>query len=87
MLFCVLDKQENCKYRQELLEILEENDIRFPNQITYEDAYFEALLHFYVERIYILEEQLYHYFVNQNSTILLKNADHHTDWITVQIIG
>lgn len=67
-------------------QILEDNDIRFPDQITYEDAYFEALLHFYVERIYILEEQLYHYFVNQNSTILSKNADHHTDWITVQII-
>ena len=29
MLFCVLDKQENCKYRQELLEILEENDKAF----------------------------------------------------------
>lgn len=67
-------------------DLLVENEIYFPEQITYEDAYFEALLHFYVTRIYIVEEQLYHYFVNHESTILTKNADHHTDWLTVQII-
>lgn len=66
--------------------LLEENGIRFPEQITYEDAYFEALLHFYVTDIYIIEEQLYHYYVNKESTILTKNADYHTDWLTVQIV-
>ncbi len=67
-------------------ELLVENEIYFPEQITYEDAYFEALLHFYASTVYLYEEQLYHYYVNQESTILTPNADHHTDWLTVQLV-
>lgn len=68
-------------------EVLIENRIFFPEQITYEDGYFEALLHFYVQKVYLHEEQLYHYYVNNSSTILALNADHHTDWLTVQLIN
>ena len=67
-------------------QLLEENEVDFPEQITYEDAYFEALLHFYVNRLYLVEEQLYHYYVNPSSTILQKNADYHVDWLTVQLV-
>lgn len=66
--------------------LLDENKIIFPEQIVYEDGYFESLLSFYVKRIYLLEETLYHYYVNKESTVLQRNASHHVDWITVQLV-
>lgn len=35
----------------------------------------------FITRFYFVEERLYHYFVNTASS---KNADYHTDWLTVQ---
>ena len=64
--------------------ILVDNHLFFPENITYEDTFWGSLLHFYVEKVYILEEKLYHYFVNQNSTVLQTNSDHHLDLLTVQ---
>ncbi len=66
--------------------LLENNQIYFPENITYEDAYFQALLHFYVEKLYLLEETFYHYFVNEQSTVLRKDSFHHVDWLTVQLV-
>lgn len=66
-------------------KILVDNDITFLENISYEDVYFVALLHFYVRRLFILEEKLYHYYVNPTSTVLRKNADYHTDWLTMQL--
>ena len=66
--------------------LLEENSIFFPEQLAYEDAYFEALLHFYVQKIYLLDQKLYHYYVNNQSTVLQKDSYHHIDWLTVHII-
>lgn len=63
-----------------------ENDILFPEGVTYEDLYVGTLLHLYVNRIYLLEETLYHYFVNDKSTVLRKDSMHHADWLTVQLI-
>ena len=31
-------------------------------------------------------EKLYHYFVNPHSLVTSRNADHHIDWITVQVM-
>ena len=64
--------------------LLLNNNLLFPENLTYEDTYWGSLLHFYVEKVYILEEKLYHYFVNQNSTVLQTNSDHHLDLLTVQ---
>ena len=66
--------------------LLINNQIFFPENLAYEDCYWGPLLHMYAERIYFIEEKLYHYFVNINSTVLQKNAVYHTDCITVQTI-
>ena len=66
-------------------QVLVENEIVFLENISYEDVYFVALLHFYVKRLYILEEKLYHYYVNSTSTVLRKGADYHADWLTMQL--
>lgn len=67
-------------------EILLNNDIIFPENLAYEDNYWGTLLHFYVTRIYELDLPLYHYFVNENSTILAANANYHNDFLTVQLL-
>lgn len=64
--------------------LLIDNNIYFPENLAYEDSYWGPLLHFYITRVYLIEEKLYHYFVNAASTVLQKDADYHTDWLTVQ---
>ncbi|MDO4303338.1 MAG: glycosyltransferase family 2 protein [Bacillota bacterium] len=65
-------------------ELLIDNHIYFPENLAYEDCYWGPLLHFYAKRVYLIEENLYHYFVNRHSTVLQMDADYHTDWLTVQ---
>lgn len=64
--------------------LLVDNNIYFPENLTYEDTFWGSLLHFYVEKVFFLEEKLYHYFVNADSTVLLTNSTHHLDLLTVQ---
>lgn len=59
------------------------NGLFFPEQLAYEDHFFASLLYYYANRIYILEERLYHYFVNEKSTVMQENATHHFDILTV----
>ncbi|MCM1568338.1 MAG: glycosyltransferase [Roseburia sp.] len=73
----------NKLYRRELLQ---ENDIFFPENLAYEDHFFATLLYFYTESVYLMEERLYHYFVNQESTVLAKNASYHFDILTVDVL-
>lgn len=70
----------NKLYRTELLR---DNQIFFPEKLAYEDHFFATLLYFYTNKVYILEERLYHYFVNEQSTVLVSNATHHFDILTV----
>lgn len=64
--------------------LLLENQIFFPENLTYEDTFWGSLLHFYVQRVFFWEEKLYHYFVNKDSTVLQSDSYHHLDLLTVQ---
>lgn len=66
--------------------LLLDNQIFFPEHLAYEDCYWGPMLHMYVKRVYLLEEKLYHYFVNRDSTVLKPNMDYHVDCITVQLM-
>lgn len=77
--FCVWNKL----YRAELLQ---ENALFFPEELAYEDHFFATLLYFYVKRLYILEERLYHYYVNENSTVMAAGAAHHMDILQVDTL-
>lgn len=67
-------------------DFLKTHQITFPENIAYEDILWGSLAYFYVRRIYILEEYLYHYFLNSGSTVLSKNADYHTDILTISLM-
>lgn len=64
-------------------DFLMKHHILFPEGVAYEDHFFTILLYFYAIKIYILEERLYHYYVNPASTVLLPDATHHFDILTV----
>lgn len=66
--------------------ILKCNNIYFPDHLAYEDNYWAPLLYLSVNRIYLLEEKLYHYYVNRTSTVHTENADYHIDLLTVNIM-
>ena len=56
----------------------------FPENLTYEDAFWGSILHFYIKKACILNVNMYHYYVNDSSTVLTKNSNHHLDCITCQ---
>lgn len=64
-------------------ELLLDNNIFFPEHLAYEDHFFSILLYFYAKKVYMLEERLYHYFVNPTSTVLTPNASHHFNILAV----
>ena len=65
--------------------VLLENEIWFPENLAYEDGFWEVLMHLYIKRVYVIEERLYHYYVNPTSTVLQKNNYYHIDMLTVQL--
>ena len=65
--------------------VLLENEIWFPENLAYEDGFWGVLMHLYIKRVYVIEERLYHYYVNSTSTVLQKNNYYHIDMLTVQL--
>ena len=64
-------------------QLLLENRIFFKENLAYEDIAWGNLLHLYVKRAANISEKLYHYFVNDNSLVLKKNADYHVDHLVI----
>lgn len=60
-------------------DFLIENEIFFPEHLTYEDIYFGSLVYLYAKRVSMVERRLYHYYINDASTILGRNQVHHKD--------
>lgn len=67
-------------------ELLYDNNIFFPERFAYEDHFFSLLLYFYAKKICILEERLYHYYVNPHSTVLSSDAPHHLHILPVDML-
>lgn len=65
-------------------EFLIKNELYFPVDITYEDAAWGSLVQLYVNKACVFDKKLYHYFVNENSTVLTANSNHHLDCLTAQ---
>ncbi len=63
-----------------------ENNLLFPEEVTYEDNLWCGMLSCKIEHYCKLELPLYHYFVNENSTILASDSLHHIDFLTVQLL-
>ncbi len=60
-------------------DFLLDNQIFFPEKLTYEDIFFGSLVYLYAKRVSIVERRLYHYYINDVSTVLGRNQIHHKD--------
>lgn len=67
-------------------ELLLRYQIFFPKDLAYEDNYWTPLLYIYAKKVYLVGKNLYHHFLNPNSTVRSLNALYHIDWVTVQLI-
>lgn len=66
--------------------IVIDNNIRFPEGITYEDNFWLPLLQLYIRKFYIVEEYLYHYYINLDSTITKRDSFHHFDRLIIELM-
>ncbi len=66
--------------------IIYDNDICFPERVAYEDIFWGSMFYLYAKRIYVVEKILYHYCVNEESTVLKKNMSYHWDRFKVSLI-
>lgn len=62
-----------CLYSKALLE---RANVFFLEHLAYEDNYWGSSVHLYVKDMYILDKELYHYFINNNLTVTQRNALH-----------
>lgn len=67
-------------------ELFTENNVFFPEKMTYEDNFWESVLRLYVKSIYIVDKVVYHYFFNPRSTITSVNAKHHFDRLKIEVL-
>lgn len=66
--------------------LIEESKVRFPEKVAYEDNYFMSIINMYAKYYYVMQDVLYHYFINMESTILKKNSLHHLDRIKIELM-
>lgn len=64
-------------------EFIARNNLFFPEGMLYEDVFWMGLLNCYAEKIGILEEKLYHYYMNPKSVSRSRNQSDNRDIIKV----
>ncbi|MCH5266938.1 MAG: glycosyltransferase [Lachnospiraceae bacterium] len=69
-------------YRKSLLV---DNDLYFPEGLSYPENYWALLLKYYIKSYYVVDEILYHYIQYENSIIVSGNLDHILDRLEIQI--
>ena len=67
-------------------DIILHHEIYFPEDILYEDNYWGAFLNHAISSYYIINEPLYHYMVNEQSTVMKKDATHHLDRLVIELM-
>jgi len=66
-------------------ELIKENNLCFPEGLFYEDNFWNEILALYQKDLYIVDRQFYHYWVNNESTILKRNNTSILDKLTVEV--
>lgn len=56
-----------------------ENQIRFPQDLLFEDIFWMGLLNCYAKKIGMVEERLYHYYMNPDSVSRVRNREQNRD--------
>lgn len=67
-------------------EFLLENNITFPQGLRYDDNYFKGMVFYHAKRIYVLEEYLYHWMINNESISMKNDMTAHFDRMKVELL-
>lgn len=62
---------------------IDENEIFFPEDVLFEDIFWMGLLNCYATKIGIVEQKLYHYYMNMTSVSRIRNNSQNRDIIKV----
>lgn len=62
------------------------NNIGFPEGLRHEDFYFSYLVFLYAQSCYCLNNVLYHYYVNPQSTVRQRGQQYHFDQMEVMLL-
>lgn len=62
---------------------IQENNLKFPENLLFEDIYWMGLLNCCVKRIGCVEERLYHYYMNPDSVSRIRNQKQNRDILDV----
>lgn len=73
----------NKLYRKKMLV---ENNLYFPEGMIYEDICFSELVKHYANKVYVLEENLYHHIMNHTSTSLTTKESERLDYYKVNVL-
>lgn len=84
LFICLQPVSYSACYRLIKRSFLVDNQLYFPEGCAYEDTAWGSLVNLKLNRVYLLEENLYHYFVNENSTVLAMDEEYHLDMLDVQ---
>ncbi len=63
--------------------MITEHSILSPEGLAYEDNVFDPMVYLYANRVYLLEERLYHYYINPDSIVLSLDKPYHNDFFEV----
>ena len=64
-------------------EFIDRAGLRFPNDLLFEDIYWMGLLNCYAKKIGMVEERLYHYYMNPDSVSRVRNREQNKDIMEV----
>ena len=66
-------------YRKQMIE---DNEVWFPEHLAYEDIYWQRLIKFYAKKACLIDRFTHHHYNHPQSTMNSRNASHHTDRLT-----
>lgn len=66
--------------------LLIENNIFFPEKLYYEDNFWGELLKLYIKKMYIIDEILYYYWINNNSVTMKRNNVRQLERLTIELL-
>lgn len=84
LFICLQPVSYSACYRLIRRSFLVDSELYFPEGCAYEDTAWGSLAILKINKVFLLEENLYHYFVNENSTVLAKDEEYHLDMLDVQ---
>lgn len=67
-------------------KVITDHQILFPEELLYEDNYFGSLLNYMIDTYYIINQPFYHYMINEQSTVMQKDATHHLDRLVIELM-